>query len=127
MRRLNRVRKDRFSSVLKEVHNQDARFAEPCRDAPLKLTAAENNVLTLNKGAPNRLVCEQEIYLGFFFDGTNNNKFRDVKGNSQSNVARLFDVFVGPPTIINAIGKALLHKSGMKPALASILNPHRLF
>ncbi len=88
--------------IAEEVHN--ARFAEPCRDEPLKLTVAENNVLTLNKGEPNRLVCEQEIYLGFFFDGTNNNKFRDVKGNSQSNVARLFDAFIGTPTIITAIG-----------------------
>lgn len=28
---------------------------------------------------------------------------------------------------IFAVHGALLHKSGMKPALASILNPHRLF
>ncbi len=67
-----------------KMHN--ARFAEPCRDKYLELTEEEYGVKKINQKKFNPLKCEQEIYLGFFFDGTNNNKYRDVKSDSQSNV-----------------------------------------
>ncbi len=37
--------------------------------------------------------CTREFRLGFFFDGTNNNKYRDAPRQAHSNVARLFDIF----------------------------------
>lgn len=39
------------------------------------------------------LACEKVIWIGMFFDGTNNNKFRDIKDGSYSNVSVLFDAF----------------------------------
>ena len=38
--------------------------------------------------------CSVDLKWGFFFDGTNNNLERDKPGLSQSNIARLHDVFV---------------------------------
>lgn len=43
------------------------------------------------------LKCQQDIHVGVFFDGTNNNKFRDTPGFAQSNVARLYEVYPGTP------------------------------
>lgn len=40
--------------------------------------------------------CGEEIQIGVFFDGTNNNKDRDAPKNAHSNVGRLFDVFAIP-------------------------------
>lgn len=37
--------------------------------------------------------CTCEFRVGFFFDGTNNNKYRDTPKQGNSNVARLFDIF----------------------------------
>ncbi|WP_426399505.1 T6SS phospholipase effector Tle1-like catalytic domain-containing protein [Ralstonia sp. R-29] len=37
--------------------------------------------------------CTEEFRIGFFFDGTNNNKDRDAPKQAHSNVARLFDLF----------------------------------
>jgi hypothetical protein len=37
--------------------------------------------------------CETTINLGLFFDGTNNNKDRDSANFSESNIARLFDLY----------------------------------
>ncbi|MEH6433913.1 T6SS phospholipase effector Tle1-like catalytic domain-containing protein [Massilia sp. DD77] len=42
-----------------------------------------------------RRSCETNLFLGFFFDGTRNNYRADEQGNSQSNVARLYDIFPG--------------------------------
>lgn len=39
--------------------------------------------------------CDVNLSLGFFFDGTNNNLNRDRKGNTHSNVARLYSAFPG--------------------------------
>ncbi|MEN3112151.1 DUF2235 domain-containing protein [Uliginosibacterium paludis] len=43
------------------------------------------------------LSCQRDAYLGVFFDGTNNNKYRDLPTHSASNVARLFEAFIGSP------------------------------
>ncbi len=37
--------------------------------------------------------CTTDFHLGIFFDGTNNNKYRDQPKQAHSNVARLFDIF----------------------------------
>lgn len=37
--------------------------------------------------------CEKVIWIGIFFDGTNNNKFRDSVDKSYSNIAVLFNAF----------------------------------
>lgn len=37
--------------------------------------------------------CEQVIWIGMFFDGTNNNRDRDLKDNSHSNVVVLYNAF----------------------------------
>ena len=67
----------------------NARFAEPCRDAPLKLIGSEYYVERISINKPACHDCQQDIYLGIFFDGTNNNKYRDTLDFSHSNVARL--------------------------------------
>ncbi|WP_374403151.1 DUF2235 domain-containing protein [Niveibacterium sp.] len=81
------------------------RLAEPCRDQPLSFTKAERSIAlqlnpaqicTKNNPAP----CNQDIFLSFFFDGTNNNKYRDTPNQAQSNVARLFEACIGTPTLI---------------------------
>jgi hypothetical protein len=40
---------------------------------------------------------EKGIILGVFFDGTGNNKYSDTKGGSESNVARLWEVYKTEP------------------------------
>jgi hypothetical protein len=40
-----------------------------------------------------KLSCEKVIWVGMFFDGTNNNKFRDLSDYSYSNIAVLFNAF----------------------------------
>lgn len=37
--------------------------------------------------------CTSELRVGFFFDGTNNNKYRDTPKQANSNVARLHDIY----------------------------------
>lgn len=73
------------------------RFAEPCREKALELGPTEYKVFTNNLDIPVCHECLQDIYLGFFFDGTNNNKFRDTHGFSHSNVARLYEAYIGTP------------------------------
>lgn len=75
----------------------NVRFAEPCRTDYLELVDAENRVYANNIDKPPCHECEQDIFLGFFFDGTNNNKFRDTPGFAHSNVARLYEAFIGTP------------------------------
>ncbi|PHV11931.1 T6SS phospholipase effector Tle1-like catalytic domain-containing protein [Chitinimonas sp. BJB300] len=83
----------------------NVRLAESCRENPLELTAAEFRVRrqlnppvipSVKDPAP----CNQEIFLSFFFDGTNNNKYRDTPDHAQSNVARLFEACLGTPSRI---------------------------
>lgn len=80
----------------------NVRFAEPCRDNPLELIGFENRIEidSIFDGRTQKdrmLPCEKDIYIGVFFDGTNNNKYRDTPGFSHSNVARLYEVYPGTP------------------------------
>ncbi|MDE2430967.1 MAG: DUF2235 domain-containing protein, partial [Burkholderiales bacterium] len=80
----------------------NARFTEECRLNHLDFEESERKIERLNirDGRTEKdlvLPCEKDIYLGMFFDGTNNNKYRDTPGSSQSNVARLYEVFPGTP------------------------------
>ena len=80
----------------------NARFAETCRTNPLDFSDAEFPIYLSNfkDGRSDKdllLKCEQDIYIGVFFDGTNNNKYRDTTSFSQSNVARLYEVYPGTP------------------------------
>lgn len=45
-----------------------------------------------------RSACEGRINIGLFFDGTNNNFFRDKFKQGHSNVARLFVAYKDDPT-----------------------------
>ncbi|GLS06153.1 hypothetical protein GCM10007860_33220 [Chitiniphilus shinanonensis] len=76
-----------------------ARFSEKCKSNPLLLETNERLILEANLDEPPCHTCEEDIYLGFFFDGTNNNKYRDTGGSSHSNVARLYEVYAGEPTV----------------------------
>jgi hypothetical protein len=71
----------------------NVRFAEACRTNPLDLVGVENAISKNSKDdgrtqAQMALTCTQDITIGVFFDGTNNNKYRDTPSHSQSNVAR---------------------------------------
>lgn len=71
------------------------KLADPCRPEPLKFTREENRIfagVVAQKIVAERNCC-RELYLSFFFDGTNNNLLRDRKNHSQSNIGRLFDLF----------------------------------
>ena len=73
----------------------NVRFAEPSRENPLKFQGTESEIAERAIDRPPCRECQQDIYLGFFFDGTNNNKFRDTPSFSHSNVARLYEAFIG--------------------------------
>lgn len=73
------------------------RFAELCREDHLELENAENDIFRMSIDRPASHLCQQDIFLGVFFDGTNNNKFRDTPGLGHSNVARLYEAFIGTP------------------------------
>ena len=81
-----------------------ARFAETCRGNAIAMEGVELEIerLSLRDGRSQKdllLKCEKDIYIGVFFDGTNNNnnKYSDTHGLSQSNVARLYEVYPGTP------------------------------
>ncbi len=80
----------------------NVRFTEHCRDAYLEFEEAERKVqfVRINDGRSKRelaLTCTKDIHIGVFFDGTNNNKYRDTLSFSQSNVERLYEVYPGTP------------------------------
>lgn len=75
----------------------NVRFSEPCRENPLDFLGDELNIVNNAIDKPKDGFCQNDIFLGFFFDGTNNNKFRDTPGKSHSNVARLYEAFIGTP------------------------------
>ncbi|MDW5419288.1 hypothetical protein R6242_22200, partial [Iodobacter sp. CM08] len=75
-----------------------ARFAEECSIKPLVLTQNEISIRLKNQDTPSCLTCEEDIFLGFFFDGTNNNKYRDTPEYCHSNVARLYEAYPGKGT-----------------------------
>ena len=75
-----------------------ARFTEPCRNNPMELRDEEKIAAYRSKHRPTpreSLQCQQDIYIGVFFDGTGNNKYRDTTGFSHSNVARLYEAYSG--------------------------------
>ncbi|MEN7430393.1 DUF2235 domain-containing protein [Chromobacterium sp. TRC.1.1.SA] len=76
-----------------------ARFSEKCRQSHLSLEYIEAASRVKNLNIPSCLKCEEDIFIGFFFDGTNNNKYRDKPHFSHSNVARLYEVYTGRPTM----------------------------
>ena len=80
----------------------NARFSEKCRDNGLSLSVTESEVerFHIRDGRSQKdlmLECEKDIFIGMFFDGTNNNKYRDTPGFSHSNVARLYEAYPGTP------------------------------
>jgi hypothetical protein len=94
----------------------NVRFAEPCRSEPLDFFDPERKVLTDSylDGCTQKemaLTCHKDIFIGVFFDGTNNNKYRDTPNFSHSNVARLYEVYAGT----NAAQKAPTLKPKVKP------------
>jgi len=102
----------------------NVRFAEPCRTTPLDLVRIENEIAERSIDKPPCHECVQDIYLGFFFDGTNNNKYRDTLDFAHSNVARLYEAYIGntayqtPPTLAtNAYSKtrAIFPDTRFKP------------
>ncbi|MFC7421272.1 hypothetical protein ACFQNF_15520 [Iodobacter arcticus] len=76
------------------------RFAESLinRPNPIKLEGVEYQVASKNLGDLSCLDCDQDIFLGFFFDGTNNNKYYSTENFSHSNIARLYEVYAGFPS-----------------------------
>lgn len=82
------------------------RFAESCRLRALEFDGFEWQTFTTNlrDGRSQRelaLTCAKDIFIGVFFDGTNNNKYRDTLSFSQSNVARLYEVYPGTPAALS--------------------------
>lgn len=75
----------------------NARFAESLRVAPLDFLPAEYQVASEQADPAHRPSCHQDLHIGIFFDGTNNNKFRDTPHFAHSNVARLYEVYPGTP------------------------------
>ncbi len=60
----------------------NVRFSEPCRLKYLELDGpefivADKSIKDDRKPEELRQTCQQDIYIGVFFDGTNNNKYRD--------------------------------------------------
>jgi hypothetical protein len=76
-----------------------ARFSEICRQDSLALLNEERAIQLKNIDTPSCLTCEEDIFLGFFFDGTNNNKYRDTPEYCHSNVARLYEAYPGKGTM----------------------------
>lgn len=77
----------------------NARFSELCPANCLQLSSRQDFEKNLSLQFPQAGKCEEDIFLGFFFDGTNNNKYRDTPAFASSNVARLYEVFPGHPTV----------------------------
>lgn len=101
------------------------RLAEKCRVNNLALS---NRELLVQKKLEEKIdckVCFQDIYINFFFDGTNNNKYRDAKSQSQTNVARLFEVCVGIPAKIKATYGGRADKETSTGELSSVLKYYR--
>ncbi|MFC7420940.1 hypothetical protein ACFQNF_13825 [Iodobacter arcticus] len=77
-----------------------SRFAELLeRTDYLALENKERHILNINLDTHSCLTCEEDIFLGFFFDGTNNNKYRDTPEYCHSNVARLYEAYPGKGTV----------------------------
>ncbi len=66
---------------------------EPLGSNPFALTVDEQARFLACRMERFGVHCSTEFHLSFFFDGTNNNKYRDTPRQAHSNVARLFDIF----------------------------------
>ncbi|MDD1965953.1 DUF2235 domain-containing protein [Pseudomonas putida] len=60
---------------------------------PFALTLDEQCLCLADKFNAMGTSCTTEFHLGFFFDGTNNNRERDIPKQAHSNVARLYDTY----------------------------------
>src|SRR3979490_2534144 len=60
---------------------------------PFALTLDEQYLCLADKFNEVGTSCPTEFHMGFFFDGTNNNRERDTPKQAHSNVARLYDIF----------------------------------
>ena len=63
----------------------NVRFSESSRESPLELMGPEIKVFndSVTDGRTQKelaLTCQKDIFIGIFFDGTNNNKYRDTPG-----------------------------------------------
>ncbi|RAM64602.1 hypothetical protein RB25_03620 [Herbaspirillum rubrisubalbicans] len=76
-----------------------ARFAEHCLSNILGLEHQEFLQKNISLNLPSPTECEEDIFLGFFFDGTNNNKYRDTPAYASSNIARLYEDYRSHPTV----------------------------
>lgn len=72
-----------------------AQLAEQARISPLEFNPDETKkyIDVLAERQKRNRDCCKDLFVGVFFDGTNNNADRDRKTHSHSNVARLSDVF----------------------------------
>jgi len=70
-------------------------LAEIARPSPLAFNQGETRrfISVLAERMERNKDCCKEIFFGIFFDGTNNNRDRDLISSCHSNVARLYDVF----------------------------------
>jgi hypothetical protein len=70
-------------------------LAEIARPSPLAFNQGETRrfISVLAERMARDKDCCKEIFFGIFFDGTNNNRDRDLICSCHSNVARLYDVF----------------------------------
>lgn len=66
---------------------------EPLGPNPFALTVDEQARFLACRMEQFEFHCSTEFHLSFFFDGTNNNRYRDTPRQAHSNVARLFDIF----------------------------------
>lgn len=74
-----------------------SKHLDPIGEDPLALTKTQKTLCLAHHAATANLPCAKELHFSFFFDGTNNNRLRDTPTQSQSNVARLYDVFDANP------------------------------
>lgn len=66
---------------------------EPLGSNPFVLTVDEQARFLACRMERFEVHCSTEFHLSVFFDGTNNNRYRDTPRQAHSNVARLFDIF----------------------------------
>ncbi|WP_083893651.1 MULTISPECIES: hypothetical protein [Herbaspirillum] len=67
----------------------NARFSELCPANYLQLSSRQDFEKNLSLQFPQAGKCEEDIFLGFFFDGTNNNKYRDHPTVSQLELCKM--------------------------------------
>jgi len=70
-----------------------SRLADSISDTPWRLTQQERQTITCAEAFEDAMACQRTLYLGFFFDGTRNNRLYDEERLAQSNVARLYAAF----------------------------------